>query len=705
MRFRLRIAVALIVATLGLLWFSQSKFATRTDHSGKDNATSQGKAVLSVTPPARAQETKTTAPSPSATITPATSSAARTTGSTRFPFVYRSAPSLSADEIAFQQSLRPRVVPPKEPLTIPPGNLLRLQVKLADSFHARAMADGRLVVDASSSSAAQSFARAAENFALFYRRVHTATDDALHALEHRAAANTRTAQPDLGGLVEAVVPDASRERVIAIAQALHAMPEVEYAELESLDRPPPPPAADIAPTTPSLTANQTYRAAATGINVDYVWNTFGIRGQSSLRLTDCEYQWNVTHEDLAGLIQLQPGLVSMYTGFGDDHATAVLGVLFAGNNGYGMTGTVPDCNAWFFPEYSTLSSGFQSRAACVTAAVASSSAGDIVMLEMQTNGVTSGVYVAAEYDLSVFNAVKTGTAAGVIVTGAAGNGAENLDDTPYAAYRARGDSGAIIVGAGTTARARQSFSTYGARVNVQGWGGGVATTGYGTLATYGGDANQKYASGFSGTSSATPVVTSAAALLQSVAIEICEARLSPAELRSLLATTGRAQTGDVSKPIGPLPDLQAAVAALLVAHPPAFTTLRSWSLYHFGTPTPALTADPDADGLSSLLEYTLGSSPTTNLPADNSARQPRLTIQPDGGGSGTLVFEFQNPAARTGATWKVQSNSTLSSVGWQDLTIGTHGVTGTRIGDLYRVTIPTATHPTARFFRLHVTAP
>ena len=51
------------------------------------------------------------------------------------------------------------------------------------------------------------------------------------------------------------------------------------------------------------------------------------------------------------------------------------------------------------------------------------------------------------------------------------------------------DSGAIIVGAGGSgaggscqaARTRMSFSNYGRRVDLQGWGECVTTTGYGYL--------------------------------------------------------------------------------------------------------------------------------------------------------------------------------------------------------------------------------
>lgn len=618
-----------------------------------------------------------------------------------FPVVLLPTKKPSASEAAFFKSLKPRVVPPKEPLVIPAGNSLRLSFKLADVHRARANADGRLHIETQAGQRLNGFVTAAREFQLRFKRVHTATDEALLALEMRAAQRSGTAQPDLGGLVEAAVTESSRERVVAAALALHALPEVEFAELESLDQPPPPPAADIAPTTPSLVSYQTYRGAATGIDVDHVWNTYGVRGHSSLQVTDCEYKFNVNHEDLAGLVSLQPNVVSMYGSFGDDHGTAVLGILAAGNNDYGMTGSIPDCSVRFYPEYSTLTSGSQLRPACVTAAIAASLPGDIVVLEMQTGGVTSSIYVPAEYDLSVFNSVKTGTDAGVLTVAAAGNGGDNLDGSGYASYRGRGDSGAIIVGAGNTARARQSFSTYGARVNLQGWGGGVATTGYGTLATYGGDPNQEYASGFNGTSSATPIVTSAAALLQSLAIEICETRLTPLEIRSLLVSTGRAQTGDTSKPIGPLPDLQAASAALFAAHPPVFSTLRSWSLFHFGNPTPSLTGDHDGDGIPSLLEYVLGTDPETAAATDIT-RLPRLLHQP--ANPGTVVFEFNHPPTRSGAPWKIQRSSNLVPGSWQDVVIGLNGITSTQVGDLIRISIPTSTAGTD-FFRLHVSSP
>jgi hypothetical protein len=246
---------------------------------------------------------------------------------------------------------------------------------------------------------------------------------------------------------------------------------------------------------------------------------------------------------------------------------------------------------------------------------------------------------------------------------------------------------------------KSSFSTYGARVNVQGWGGGVFTTGYGSHATYGSDVNQRYASGFSGTSSATPVVTSAVALLQSVAIKILGRRLSPVEVRTILVTTGRAQTGSnaATAPIGPLPELQAAVNHLLTSQPPSFSTLQSWGYYHFASPSPDLAADPDGDGLGALMEYVLGTDPKNTTAADMGKRPRIISVSPS-----TVTFQFHQPASRTAATWSVQRSASLAGGSWQNVTHGVNGVSITRAGDVIQVTMPAGTQP--KFLRVQATA-
>ena len=132
-----------------------------------------------------------------------------------------------------------------------------------------------------------------------------------------------------------------------------------------------------------------------------------------------------------------------------------------------------------------------------------------------------------------------------------------MDSDTFASYRARGDSGAIIVGAGSAdlGHNKLGFSTFGSRVNVQGWGRSVFTLGYGTFAQVGGsgDINQFYTSSFSGTSSASAMLAGVCAALQSFAVARLGRRLTPAEMREVLTETGHPQgTGGN---IGPFPDM------------------------------------------------------------------------------------------------------------------------------------------------------
>ncbi len=163
--------------------------------------------------------------------------------------------------------------------------------------------------------------------------------------------------------------------------------------------------------------------------------------------------------------------------------------------------------------------------------------------------------------------IRAATDRGVIVIEAAGNGGENLEHKAYGGKfdRKVRDSGAIIVGAGGPARkgftdrARLDFSNYGARVDVQGWGRGVATLDYGDLQKCNEAGDRHYTDAFSGTSSASPIVAGAAILLQSFA-RTHGTPMTPAQMRDLLRATGTAQTGNTKQPIGPRPDLARAFA-------------------------------------------------------------------------------------------------------------------------------------------------
>jgi hypothetical protein len=122
---------------------------------------------------------------------------------------------------------------------------------------------------------------------------------------------------------------------------------------------------------------------------------------------------------------------------------------------------------------------------------------------------------------------------------AGGDGSENYDDPLYNTRPAgfpttwrnpfnlsNPQSGAIIVGAGAPPpgthgqnhgadRSRLDFPNYGARVDVQGWGREVTSTGYGDLQ---GGSNEDfwYTDVFSGTSSASPIIVGTVGCMQGV---------------------------------------------------------------------------------------------------------------------------------------------------------------------------------------------
>lgn len=476
------------------------------------------------------------------------------------------APSFIAALLAAVPSddLAPRVPLPARPVVavaLPPDAPAhaahRLIVKFADGARARLDARGALVATGATPVDA-ALALAAEEGLAFAPLIGLAPAR-IDALLARAAERTGRAQPDLLGLF-AVAADADPARLEALGAALQALPEVEFAYVQLLGEEPP---GDFAPPTPNLAANQGYAGPNPGIDVDFAVS-IGADG-TGVRIADCEYGWMYGHEDLVDVdLHPEPGQTPVpdVAALGwDDHGTAALGELAAADNGYGCTGLTLGCEFATYPEW-TLEGGFR-RVECIAAAIADSDVGDVVLLEMQTSAGLFGGYVPAEYDPAVFVVVKAGVDAGVVVVGAAGNGDVNLDAPAYAGYAALGDSGAILVGAGSAdvAHDKLAFSTYGDRVDLQGWGASVFTLGYGSHASYGGDPLQSYAFDFSGTSSASPIVAAAVAALQGEALSELGAPLTSQALRALLEATGIPQ-GAGGK-IGPLPDLGAALGALL----------------------------------------------------------------------------------------------------------------------------------------------
>ena len=369
------------------------------------------------------------------------------------------------------------------------------------------------------------------------------------------------------------VPVSSVAEAEELVNRLNRLPEVEIAYAE----PRPAPAIDIFPPTPDYDTLQRYlRPAPGGVDADYAQTVPGGDG-SGIRVVDVEGNWRFDHEDLesapGGLIggELVDELLWR------NHGTAVIGVMVGGDNGYGVTGIVPNVNI------DMVSIGGIGTTEALLLAVDSLTAGDIILVELHAAGPRYNFqnrsdqlgYICMEYWQANFDVIQLAWAKGIIVCEAAGNGWEHLDDPIYenrfdTAYR---NSHAILIGAGAPPsgnfgidRSRLEFSNWGERVNLQGYGREVVTTGFGYLFSAAGDERQYYIGDFTGTSAAAPIVTGAVAALQGIYKARYSALMDVDRIRDVLIATGSPQQPGSYYNIGPRPNLRAADSAL--APPP-----------------------------------------------------------------------------------------------------------------------------------------
>lgn len=347
---------------------------------------------------------------------------------------------------------------------------------------------------------------------------------------------------------------------------------------------------EMAPTTeeppaatPNLVPRQGYLTAApAGIDVNYAWRFPGGRG-GGIHVIDLEWGWRFTHEDLQ---QNSGGLLAGTNSTNlraNNHGTAVIGQIGGDANNLGVTGIAPDARV------SAVSFSMPSATA-IRQAANRLNRGDVMLLEIHRAGPRFNFqarqdqqgYIAIEWWPDDFAAIRFATNKGIIVVEAAGNGRQNFDDGLYDQRPAffppswrnplnpsNPSSRAVVVGAGAPPpgthgrnhgpdRSRLGFSNYGRRVDCQGWGREVTSTGYGDLQS--GQQDRWYTDTFSGTSSASPIVTGALACVNGALKANSQSMLSPQGAINLLRSTGSPQTDAPGRPssqrIGRRPDLK-----------------------------------------------------------------------------------------------------------------------------------------------------
>ena len=324
-------------------------------------------------------------------------------------------------------------------------------------------------------------------------------------------------------------------------------------------RPGPPPA--VQPADDPRNPNQGYLdPAPDGIDARYAWGFPGGDG-AGIGFVDVEQGWNLKHEDLAAAgVTIISGTNQAYF----FHGTSVLGEVLMVDNARGGVGIAPSCSGRVVSQHRV--GGGYNTADAILDAVAHMSFGDVLLLEAQEySPVNNTYYWPVEIADATYEAIRLATALGIVVIEAGCNGSYDLDayvdpsgkkifDRASNDFR---DSGAIMVGAGSSAapHARLGFSNYGSRVDCYAWGEHIDTTSTDDAGTD----NTLYTTGFNGTSGASPIVTGAAILVQSLAVAALGYRFSPRELRAILKAHGTASATPATDRIGVMPNLRAII--------------------------------------------------------------------------------------------------------------------------------------------------
>lgn len=308
--------------------------------------------------------------------------------------------------------------------------------------------------------------------------------------------------------------------------------------------------------SPDFQDRQFYlKPAPDGVDAFAGWQIEGGDG-TGVHVVDIEWGWQDNHEDFKPPFWMLEQSRQKWV----DHGTAVWGIIAAKKDGSGVTGITHGAE---------MGTGKYTRSPDTYLAVAKRLQKEelsVIVIEQQIRGPDRGKFCPSEYEAAVFDAFKKITSEmNIHIIAASGNGGSNLDGSAYkgAFDQSKKDSGAILIGAGAPPGrnhlTRLGFSNHGSRLDAFGYGSNVVTTGYGGLHGKG-NKTKEYTAEFSGTSSATPIVTGAAVSILGIA-KAQGKTISLENLRKALRATGTKQKGNTSgQRIGNLPNIPELVS-------------------------------------------------------------------------------------------------------------------------------------------------
>lgn len=230
-----------------------------------------------------------------------------------------------------------------------------------------------------------------------------------------------------------------------------------------------------------------------------------------------------------------------------DHATACMSIINAQDNGLGVTGIVPEAEAYFFP-LTSIEEGPRELTAWASA-LGTLGYGDVISCSYGGGGNLNT-------NQDTWTLIRLASDLGISVSIAAGNDCSDMSEEDNL-----GNSGGTVVGAGSPGRPnyRLAFSNYytdpaaspdtnGNMVHIQAWGDAVVSAGYGDLLMLpsddepDGDPRRSYSNQFGGTSAAAPQIAGLICALQGFCRQFYGTPLGTDTIRSALSSGGVPQS-------------------------------------------------------------------------------------------------------------------------------------------------------------------